>query len=158
MDKLVHVALIVPLVLALGLLLLGGRDRARVDLSDQLAAVLVMLIGMLVAMLVELAEFVSDWLFGTQVQPTNTDTLLDLLASSVGAALGGVLATTTYCQWLSARQRERLGALGVWLSDGPSRVLDKHGFAISLALTGMVAITVVALWFAGRPVPGFGNG
>ncbi|HEY3060976.1 MAG TPA: hypothetical protein VGL99_18590 [Chloroflexota bacterium] len=157
MDKLAHLLLIVP-VAAFGLVLLGYRDRARVDLADQLAALLAMLVGMLVAMLLEWAEFVFDWVLGTQVQPSNTDTMLDLLASYIGAAVGGVLATTIYRNVLTAPRREWLGSLGIWLSDGPSRVLDKHGFAITLAVTGVVALTVAALWFTGRPVPGFGNG
>jgi len=157
-DKLAHFVLIVPVVIAFGVVLLGYRDRARVDLPDQLAALLAMLVGMLVAMLVELVEFVSDWVLSTQIQPTNTDTMLDLLASYVGAAVGAVFAMTIFCRWLTAAQREWLGSLGVWLSDGPSRVLDKHGFAITFAVTGLVGITVAALWFAGRPVPGIGNG
>jgi hypothetical protein len=155
MDKVLHFALLVPLVLVVGLLVLGWRDRRQVDLSDQLAAVLAMFVGVLFAMLVELAEFVADWALNTQLQPSNTDTMTDLLASDLGAVLGAVLATTLYCDWLTAGQRERLGILGEWLSDGPSRVLDRHGFAITLAVAGTLTVAIGVLWFANRPVPGF---
>ena len=48
------------MALVVGGLLLGWRDRLRVDLSDQLAAVLVMFVGVLVATLIEVVEFVKD--------------------------------------------------------------------------------------------------
>jgi hypothetical protein len=154
-DKVLHVTSFLLVGAALGSLVLGYRDRARVDLSDQLATVLAIFAGMLVAMFVELVGFLSDWLLGTQWQPSNTDTMTDLLASVVGAVLGALLATTVYCRWLNARQRERLGEHAVWLTDGPSRVLHEHGFAITLAVSAVIAVTVAALWFTGRPVPGF---
>jgi hypothetical protein len=158
MDKLEHFVLIAAVALVVGGLLLGWRDRLRVDLSDQLAAVLVMFVGVLVATLIEVVEFVSDWALRTTLQPSNLDTMTDLLAGDLGAIFGAVLATAIYCRWLTSSQRERLGRAGQWLSDGPSRVLDRHGFAITLAVSGMLALAVAVLWFAGRPVPGFPNG
>jgi hypothetical protein len=53
------------------------------------------------------------------------------------------------------QRRMRLGVLAVWVSDGPSRMLDEHGFAITLTCTLLVTVAVAALWFAGRSVPGF---
>jgi uncharacterized membrane protein len=154
-DKALHFLLLVPLVLGVGLLVLGWRDRLRVDLSDQLAATLALFVGVLLAMLVELAEFVSDWAFNTQLQASNTDTMTDMLASDLGAVLGAVLATTLYHDWLTTGQRARLGVLGQWLSDGPSRVLDRHGFAITFFVAGALAVAIGVLWFTNRPVPGF---
>src|SRR4051812_26923494 len=158
MDKLEQFVLIAVVALVVGVLLLGWRDRLRVDLSDQLAAVLVMFVGVLVATLIEVVEFVSDWVLGTSLQPSNLDTMTDLLAGDLGAVLGAVLATTVYCRWLTARWRERLGGAGQWLSDGPSRVLDRHGFAITLVVAGALALASAVLWFAERSVPGFPNG
>jgi hypothetical protein len=155
LDKVLHVFGTLVVVAAVGALVLGYRDRARVDLSDQLATVLAMFVGGLVAMFVELVEFLSDWLLGTQLQPSNTDTMTDLLASDLGAVVGALLATLVYCRWLSARQRQRLGERAVWLTDGPSRTLHRHGFAITLAVSTVIALAVAALWFTGRPVPGF---
>ena len=154
-DKLEHFLLIAAVVLLVGLFLLGYRDRRRVDLSDPLAALLLMFVGVLAATLIEVVEFVSDWALGTTLQPSNLDTMTDLLAGDLGAVFGAVLATTLYARWLSAERRDRLGAAGEWLSDGPSRVLDRHGFAITLIVSGVLALSVGLLWFAGRPVPGF---
>lgn len=154
-DKALHVVGALVIVAVLGGLVLGYRDRARVDLSDQLATVLAMFAGVVVAMFVELLEFVADWLLGTQLQPSNTDTMTDLLASDLGAIIGAVLATTVYRRWLNVGQRQRLGERAVWLTDGPSRVLHQHGFAITLVVSGVLGAVVAALWFTGRPVPGF---
>ena len=119
------------------------------------AALLLMFVGVLVATLIEVVEFVSDWALETTLQPSNLDTMTDLLAGDLGAVFGAVLATTLYCRWISVRQRDRLGAAGQWLTDGPSQMLDRHGFAITLAVSGVLALAVAVLWFAGRPVPGF---
>jgi NAD/NADP transhydrogenase beta subunit len=154
-DKVLHFLATLLVVAVVGSLVLGYRDRARVDLSDQLAAVLAVFAGLLVAMFVELLEFLSDWLLGTLLQPSNTETMTDLLASDLGAVVGALLATTVYCRWLNARQRQRLGERAVWLTDGPSRMLHEHGFAITLAVSVVIGVAVGALWFTGRPVPGF---
>ena len=50
------------------------------------------------------------------------------------------------------------GGVAAWLVAGPSRVLDRHGFLVSIVVALVVAAAVAALWFAGRPVPGLGNG
>jgi len=55
---------------------------------------------------------------GTQFQVSNTDTMTDMLASDVGALIGALLAMTLYCHWLRTEQRERLGGVAIWLSDG----------------------------------------
>ncbi len=151
----VEVVVTFALVLVGGLLLLAYRDRRRIDLADELATLLAMLAGVGFGMLWELAEFILDWIASTDLQPTNTDTMVDLLACDVAAVVGAVFATWLYCHAVSARRRKELGGLATWLSDGPSRTLDKHGFAITLGFTVLVTVAVALLWFAGRPVPGF---
>ena len=142
-------------VVAIGNLLLAYRDTRAIHLPDQLAAFLAMLAGFAFGMLWELVEFISDWVASTDLQPSNLNSMMDLLASNVAAVVGGVLATWVYCHVLGAEQREELGNLAGWLSDGPSKLLDRHGYAMMLLFTAVTVLAVVALWFAGRPVPGF---
>lgn len=141
--------------LAVGNLLLGYRDTRRVHLPDQLAAFLAMLSGFAFGMLWELIEFISDWVASTDLQPSNLNSMMDLLTSNVAAIVGGVASVWVYCHLVRGRQREQLGNLASWLSDGPSKLLDRHGYAMMLAFAGLAVLAVAALWFAGRPVPGF---
>ena len=141
-----------------GLLVLGWRDRARIDVVEQLAALLAIFVGMLFGVAWELVEFVLDWVRDSNLQPSNTSTLVDMLWNDVGAVVGGAVAGRVYCHVLSARQRARLGELAAWLFDGPSWVLDRHGFLITIIVSLLAVIGVATLWFVGRPVPGFTTG
>jgi hypothetical protein len=141
--------------LVAGLLVSGWRDRARIDLSFQLAALFSMFVGLLFGVAWELVEFVLDWMRDANLQPSNTSSLVDMLWTDVGAVLGGVLVGRAYCHWLTAHRREALGGLAEWLVDGPSRVLDRHGFLITITVSLALAGAVATLWFVGRPVPGF---
>jgi len=138
-----------------GVLLLGYRDLRGVHLPDPLAALLTMMFGLAFGMVWELVEFILDWVASTDLQPSNTNTVLNLLASDVAAVIGAVLATRLYCRSLTVRQRGQLGELAAWLADGPNEVLHEHGFAMTLAFSAVVVAAVAGLWFAGRPVPGF---
>ena len=155
MMRLVEAGVCAVVVLGFGVLALAYRDRRNVHLPDQLAALLSMLVGVAFGMLWELVEFILDWVASTDFQPTNTSTMLDLLASDVAAVIGAVLATRLYCRSLTVRQRGQLGDLAAWLADGPNQVLHEHGFAMTLAVSAVVVAVVAGLWFAGRPVPGF---
>ena len=68
--------------------------------------------------------------------------------------IAAVLAVRAYCHWLSPRQRRALGCTASKLVAGPSRVLDQHGFLMTLVVTAITSAAVAALWFSGRPVPG----
>jgi hypothetical protein len=59
-----------------------------------------------------------------------------------------------YCHMLDGGDRAALGASAEWLVDGPSRVLDRHGFLLTILVAAAIALAIAALWFAGRPVPG----
>ncbi|MDQ3809088.1 MAG: hypothetical protein M3336_02245 [Chloroflexota bacterium] len=155
-GKLTHFVATGGFVLCAGLLLFGLRDHKPMDVPDQLAAWLAMFLGMLSGMLWEFVEFVLDWVTDAELQPSNADSLTDMLASDVAAVLAASLAAHLYCRRLSVEQRQALGALAGWLTDGPGRLLDRHGFAITLALSALLGLAAAALWFSGRPVPGVG--
>jgi hypothetical protein len=154
-GKLVHSVEGFLVSLLIGLLILGWRDREAIDVTDQLAALLAMFAGVLFGVVWELIEFVIDWVRYSDIQKSNTDTTTDLLWCDVGAVVGAVLAVRLYCRWLHARDRQDLGDIGVWLFDGPSRFLDRHGFLVTILVALLAGAAVAALWFAGRPVPGF---
>ena len=106
----------------------------------------------------EIVEFVLDWLRDADLQKSNSDTMTDLLWNDVGTVIGALVAARLYCHWLRPNDHSDLGQTAAWLVDGPSRVLDRHGFLVSIVVTLLVAAAVAGLWFAGRPVPGVGNG
>jgi hypothetical protein len=141
--------------LIFGLLLLAWRDREKVDLDDRLAALLAMCGGLLFGVIWEVLEFVQDWIRYTDVQQSNLDTMTDLLWNDFGAVVGGALMAAVYCHVLGFDVRARLGAIADWLVNGPSQVLDKHGFLVTIVVSIVAAVAVGALWFAGRPIPGF---
>jgi prepilin signal peptidase PulO-like enzyme (type II secretory pathway) len=155
---LVHCLAALGVSLLVGLLVLGWRDREAVDLGDQLATVLSMLVGFLFGVLWELVEFVLDWARVTDLQASNSQTMLDLVWNDVGAVVGALLAARLYCHVVSACRRQELGHLAAWLVAGPSHVLDRQGVLVTIVVAAGAALTVASLWFAGRPMPGFPNG
>jgi hypothetical protein len=137
-----------------GLLLLGWRQRTRTEISMELATLLAMFAGILFGVLWEVIEFVRDWVEYSDLQKSNTGTMMNFLFNDIGAALGALLATYVYCHLATAANREVLAGTAEWLVDGPSRVLDRHGLALTTIAVSLIAATVLTLWFAGRPVPG----
>jgi hypothetical protein len=153
-GKVVHGVEGFLVALLLGILLIGWRDLEAVDLRDQLAALMTMFSGLLFGVMWEIVEFVLDWVRYSDLQKSNSDTMTDFLWNDVGAIVGTLVGLWLYCHRLSARQREDTGQVAQWLVDGPSRVLDRHGFPISIVVAVLAAGAVAALWFAGRPLPG----
>jgi hypothetical protein len=156
-GKLVHGLEGFLVALTVGLLLLAWRDYENVDLSDQLATLMTICVGIFAGVMWEIVEFVLDWVRYSDLQKSNSDTMTDLLWNDVGTVVGALLAARLYCHVLRANERSETGQVAVWLIDGPSRVLDRHGFVVSIIVALLVAAAVVALWFAGRPVPGLGT-
>ena len=148
---------VLVLVVVSALLTLSYRDRRGVYLPDQLAALLAMLTGVSLGMLWECVEFLLDWVLLTDFQPTNSDTMSDLLATAIVSVVGGVLSVWLYCHSLQLQPlwRRRAGDLAGWLLDGPNGFLDRHGVAMTLVVSALAVLAVAGLWFAGRPVPGF---
>src|SRR5207248_11263772 len=116
--------------LVFGLFLLGWRDLLRVDLTDELAALMTIFAGMLFGLIWEIVEFIRDWVAYSDLQKSNTDTMTDFLVGDVATVLAALLAVRLYVHIVSAGDRQALGATAAWLVDGPSRVLDRHGFAL----------------------------
>jgi hypothetical protein len=153
-GKLVHALVGFCATFIFGWLLLGWRAQAQVDLPDELAALLTMFFGVFAGLVWEIVEFIRDWVAYSDLQKSNTDTMTDFLCNDVAAVLAALLALRLYCHVLTAHERADLGTTGEWLVHGPSRLLDRHGFALTLAAAVVIAASVAALWFAGRPVPG----
>ena len=154
-GKLVHALDGFCATLLFGVLLFAWRDAERVDLADELAALISMCAGVLFGVMWEIVEFVIDWAGNADLQKSNTDTMTDLLWNDVGVAIAAVLAARVYCRGLSEQQRQDLGSLATWLVAGPSRLLDRHGLLITVVAALVIAAAVTAVWFSGRPVPGF---
>ena len=153
-GKLIHAIDAACATFIFGLLLLGWRERTHIDLTDELAALLTMFAGILFGVLWEIVEFVRDWVAYSDLQKSNTDTMTDFLWNDIATVLAGLLAVRVYCRVVSQIDRRQLAAVAEWLVDGPSRVLDRHGFALTVVAVGLTAATILALWFSGRPVPG----
>lgn len=153
-GKLVHAVDGFCATLIFGLLFLGWRDRARIQLADELAALMIMFFGIFVGVIWEIVEFVRDWVAYSDLQKSNTDTMTDFLFNDVAVVIASLLAMRLYCHVLVSADREALGAAAEWLVDGPSRLLDRHGFLMTLIAALLIAAAIAALWFAGRPVPG----
>jgi hypothetical protein len=144
--------------LLIGLLVLGWRDHKQIDFGDQQATLLSIFAGIQFGVLWKLVEFVLDWVWITDLQKSNSQTMIDLMWNDVGAVVGAVLAARLYCHLLNAGQREQFGGVATWLVSGPSRELDRHGVFVTIVVAAIASLTVAGLWLAGRPVPGFGNG
>src|SRR5437762_11728181 len=129
-----------------GVLLLGWRDLAAINLSDQLAALLTMCSGMFFGVLWEIVEFVLDWVRYSDLQKSNSDTMTDLLWNDVAAVVGALLAARWYCHVLRANERSETGQIAIWLIDGPNRWLARHGFLLTIIVAVLGAAAVAALW------------
>jgi hypothetical protein len=127
-------------------------------LIAQLATLMTICTGIFAGVLWELVEFVLDWVRYSDLQKSNSDTMTDFLWNDVGAVIGALLAARWYCQWLRSNERAEISGLATWLIDGPSRVLERHGFLVTTIVAVLIVAAVAAVWFAGRPVPGLGNG
>ena len=154
-SKLLHALVALVVAGGVGLLLLAWRDHERAPIDDRLVALAAMCAGLLFGVAWEEVEFVLDWLRYSDLQLSNLDTMTDLLWNGVGAAVAGSVVVWTYCRLLDYAGRKRLGIAAAWWFDGPSRALDRHGLLATIVVALAVAVAVGALWFAGRPVPGF---
>jgi hypothetical protein len=153
-GKLIHAVDAACATFIFALLLLGWRNRNSVDLSDELATLISIFAGILFGVVWEIVEFVRDWVAYSDLQKSNSDTMTDFLCNDVATFIAALLAVRLYCHVASAADRSQLATVAQWLVDGPSRVLDRHGFALATITAGVIAATVIALWFSGRPVPG----
>jgi hypothetical protein len=142
--------------LLFGLLLLGWRDAEAIDLSDELSAVMTTCAGIFFGVMWEIVEFVFDWITYSDLQKSNADTMTDFLWNDFAAVVAAVLATYAFCRVMGSEQRQEIGNVSVWLVDGPSRLLNRHGLLIAVLVAAIAALAVASVWFSGRPLPGLG--
>lgn len=137
-----------------GLLFLGWREATRVDVADELAALMTVFFGILFGVLWEIVEFVRDWVAYSDLQKSNMDTMTDFLFNDVAVVVAMLVAMHVYCRRLGDDDRRSAGRIAEWLVDGPSRVLDRHGITLTVIALCVIGAAVASLWFADRPVPG----
>src|SRR5205823_3078761 len=106
------------------------RHRTRAEITDELAALLAMFGGILFGVLWEIVEFVRDWVAYSDLQKSNTDTMTDFLWNDLATVIAALVAMRVYCRVVTAADRDQLAGVAEWLVDGPSHMLDRHGFAL----------------------------
>jgi len=111
-------------------------------------------VGIFFGVMWEIVEFIRDWVAYSDLQKSNSDTMTDFLCNDVAAISAALLALRVYCRALTPDHRHALGRSAEWLVDGPSRVLDRHGLALTVIAVCVIVGAVASLWFADRPVPG----
>jgi hypothetical protein len=157
-GKLVHAAEAVCATAIAALVLLGYREHAQPGLPIHLAALASMCIGITFGAVWEFAEYLQDWLRYSDLQKSNADTMTDMLWNDLAAVVTTVLFFHVYHHVLKEPTQQRIGRFADALATPTGRFLDRHGkVAVVLILGGIVAY-VVALWFAGRPIPGLPTG
>jgi hypothetical protein len=148
-----QVAAIAALTGALGLLLFGYRDRNQLGVSYAFIGTLVALAGVSLGMLWELVEFVIDWVGFADLQPSNLDTLTDLLACCAAASLAAPLALAVYRRAMRPTGREWLGARSQRVTDVSSGMLERHGGLVTVVTVALLALVLASLWFTERAAP-----
>lgn len=152
-GKLVHAVDGFCVALLFGLLFLTWRTYERIDVTDELGGLFIACVGIVFGLLWEFVGFILDWTTDSDFQKSNTDTMTDFLCNDV-AVVVATLIVVRVVSHLSREQTQSLGALTEWLVDGPSRLLDRHGFALGLVASALIVAAVASLWFSGRPLPG----
>ncbi len=137
-DKLVHPTLIALSSMIATYLLLGYRERGDARLSTRLAAALGWLFGASLGAFWEFVEFAGDWFGNTDLQKSNADTMTDLLANCNGALVATLLAVWIYYHWVPESERQDMGRLAEWLTDGLGRFLARHGRLVGAAFVVIV--------------------
>jgi hypothetical protein len=136
-----------------GYLLLGYRDRQRLDVHTQIVSLVNIFIGVAFGAFWEFLEFVLDWIRYSDMQKSNTDTMTDMLSNNLGAVLGTLLVFHAYYRWTGLDVRGELGDLAIWVFTPVGQLLDQHGKLLGVLVLLGIALYVAALWFAERPLP-----
>lgn len=157
-DKVVHPTEIALAAALVGWLVLGYRDALGEAWPTRLGALVGFLFGVWLGVFWEFVEFSADWFGNTGLQKSVADTTSDLFANAMGAFVATLLAAHAYDHWLSATQRQKLGALAHWLGGGSGRWLDRHGPAAGLVLAGLVTAGIAAALWVDRGPPALDPG
>ncbi len=153
-DKIVHPS---EIFLATGVatyLLLGYRERHKLDIPDGLAAFGAMLFGMALGASWELVEFAFDWFGNANLQKSNADTMTDILTNDAGAIFGALFAFWLWRHHTSQVAREESGQIADWLTGRLSHLLGRHGFLVGVLVALAFAAIIFAGWYVDRgPIP-----
>jgi hypothetical protein len=157
-DKIVHPTLIALTSMCGVWLMLGYRDAFEKRLPIQFAALFALLLGMCVGACWEFFEFGSDWFGDANLQKSNADTLTDLLANDLGAFVAMLFGLWVYERHLSPSQRDGMGRIAAWLTDGPSRLLDRHGRLVGTLVALLFGVVLIASQWIDRGTPALASG
>ena len=153
-DKIIHPVEIFLATAVAAFLFLGYREHRRLDIPDGLAAFGAMLFGMTLGATWELIEFAFDWFGNANLQKSNADTLTDVLTNDAGAIFGALFAFWLFRHHTTEAQRLKCGEIADWLTDRLTRLFERHGFAVGIAV-GLAFVAVIGLgWLMDRrPIP-----
>jgi hypothetical protein len=152
-DKLVHPTLVALTALMAGWLLLGYRDAFGLRITTHFGATFGWLVGASIGAFWEFIEFFSDWFGNTDLQKSNGDTMTDMLSNDIGAFVATLIGCWLYFHVLGSQQRCAMGQIAQWLSDGPARLLDRHGRLVGGVLACLVATLLAATQWVDRGTP-----
>ena len=154
-DKFAHPAEVFLATFMFGQLFLGYVDTYGVRLQRPFVAFVTLIFGATLGATWEFVEFVSDWFGNADLQKSNADTMTDILSNDIGALTAMLLAFWLYHHVRTTeRQREELGHLARWLTNGIGRLLDRHGVLIGALFFLLLGSLVAAAWLVDRhPVP-----
>src|SRR6266536_1525447 len=110
-GKFVHGAEAFLLASVSGYLLLAYRDRERLQVHTHVVALVTGLVGVIFGAFWEFLEFMLDWIRYSDLQKSNTDTMMDLLWNNLGAVLGTLLVLRFYYHSTGLAVRGEVGDL-----------------------------------------------
>jgi hypothetical protein len=142
-DKIVHPTLVALTALIAAWLIASYAEVQRKNMPVHLSAALALLLGMCVGAMWEYVEFASDWFGDANLQKSNGDTMTDVIANNIGAFVATLVGLWIFTQVLKPSQRQEMGHIAQWLAHGPSRVLDRFGRPIGVAVGVLFAAVVV---------------
>jgi hypothetical protein len=145
-DKIVHQTLVALTGMLAAWLLLGYRDAFSKRIPIHFVAAFAMLLAIAVGAFWEFVEFASDWFGNADLQKSHGDTITDILANNTGAFVATLLALWLYTRFFDDLQRAQAGRVALWLADGPTRLVRRHGGAIG----ALVAVFLAAVLFLGQ--------
>ncbi len=153
-GKVVHAVDVFALAWLFGLLLLAYRDCYGLQIPTPLVALASMMFGVAIGLGWEFGSFMIDWVFKTDLQKSNTDTMTDFLCMDLAAVVASLLAVRLWTHGLHERERRPLGELAARLTTAPGILLDRHPRLVALTTALLILAYIALLWFVDRSFPG----
>lgn len=135
-------------------MLLGFSHQHKLDLPTQLAGLASICVGITVGAVWEFYDFLVDWVWRSDLQKSNADTMTDMLWADLAAGVAALLAVRIYYHTFSPGERTATGAVAERLFSPLGQLLERHGKLMLLLAILLLAAFIASLWFTGRPVPG----